>query len=209
VAAPSNVVASPLSASEVNVTWQDNSSNETGFEVHRSTAGAAFAVLASTGAGVISYSDLGLTPSTQYCYKVRAFRTTGSTTSYSQFSPTACTTTLASEPPLAPSAPGADIYPQGIGLFWVDNSTNEDGFKIERCQGVTCSDADFTVIATIGANNNSFFAYFLDQYVEAGTTYSYRVRAFNSAGDSAASDPVSATMCFVGVSEDGWYVCIA
>jgi hypothetical protein len=29
-----------------------------------------------------------------------------------------------------------------------------------------------------------------------------------SAGDSAPSDPVTAMMCFVGMSEDGWYVCI-
>src|SRR5437764_13515571 len=42
--------------------WQDNSPNETGFEVHRSTTGpgGTFTPLASTVANVTSYSDTGL-----------------------------------------------------------------------------------------------------------------------------------------------------
>lgn len=206
--APSGTNTIVVSVTQIDVSWQDNS-HETGFEIHRSTSGpsGAFTLLAVSGRNTTALSDAGLDPSTQYCYSVRAFRTTDGRTSYSQFSPTSCATTLASEPPPVPPAPSADIYPQGIGLIWVDNSINEDGFKIERCPGVACSGADFIVIATIGANNNSFFAYFFDYYVEPGTTYSYRVRAFNSAGDSAPSDPVSATACFVEVSEDGFYVC--
>ncbi|HEV8398318.1 MAG TPA: hypothetical protein VGQ18_00620 [Gemmatimonadales bacterium] len=100
-APPSNTTAVAISQGRIDVSWQDNSNNETGFEVQRSTAGAVFVVLALTGAGVINYSDAGLTSATQYCYKVRAFQTNGRRTTYSSFSATACATT----PP--PPQPGS------------------------------------------------------------------------------------------------------
>src|SRR5712691_11408550 len=113
VNAPSGTNALAVSWNQINVGWQDNSSNETGFEVHRSTTGpsGAFTLLASTAAGIASYGDAGLTPARQYCYKVRAFRRYDGKTSYSAFSNTACATTPALPPPpsTAPSAPsGAD-----------------------------------------------------------------------------------------------------
>ena len=97
---PSGTDATAMSTSRINVLWQDNSSSETGFEVHRSTAGAngAFVLRTSTGAGATVYADAALTAATQYCYKVRAFRAMGGKTSYSQFSATACATT-ATPPP--------------------------------------------------------------------------------------------------------------
>ncbi|MDP3910375.1 MAG: fibronectin type III domain-containing protein [Gemmatimonadales bacterium] len=204
VTAPSNTSAVAVSESRIDVSWQDNSSNETGFEVHRSTAGpnGAFTLLESTGAGITTFGDTGLSPARQYCYKVRAFKTAGKT-SDTQFSPTACATTLASAPPAAPSGLNADVYPFQIVLFWSDNSNDEDGWKIERCRGVVCSDADFTVIATKAPN----YPWYSDYDLEGETTYTYRVRAFNSAGDSAPTNQASATACFVEVSEDGTYVC--
>src|SRR6266571_8892319 len=74
--APSRTNAVAVSETRIDVSWQDNSSNETGFEVHRSTAGAsgAFVLLASTGAGATTYGDAALTPAKQYCYMVRAFQ---------------------------------------------------------------------------------------------------------------------------------------
>jgi len=85
VPAPSNTNAVAVSWDQINVGWRDNSSNETGFEVHRSTTGpsGAFALVATTGANGTSYGNGGLSGSTQYCYEVRAFRTTGGKTTYS------------------------------------------------------------------------------------------------------------------------------
>src|SRR5207249_10238837 len=79
VNAASSTNAAPVSKSRIDVSWRDNSTNETGFEVHRSTTGpsGAFILLTTTGANVTSSSDVGLSALTQYCYKVRAFKTTG------------------------------------------------------------------------------------------------------------------------------------
>ena len=74
-----------------------------------------------------------------------------------------------------------------IQLKWTDNATNEAGFKIERCQGAGCT--AFAQIATVAANTTTY----INTGLSAGTTYSYRVRANNSAGDSAYSNTASAT----------------
>src|SRR3989442_5479899 len=74
--APSSLNAVAVSDSQVNVSWQDNSPNETGFEIHRSTSGpnGTFSLIGTTAAGVTSRADTVLTASTQYCYKVSAFK---------------------------------------------------------------------------------------------------------------------------------------
>lgn len=73
----------------------------------------------------------------------------------------------------------------GLILSWQDNSTNEDGFKIER--GVSGSYAE---IASVGPNIQSY----TDTGLLAGTTFCYRVRAFNSSGVSSASNESCATI---------------
>jgi len=65
-----------------------------------------------------------------------------------------------------------------LTLTWNDTSNNEDGFKIERKEGLT---GTFTQIAVAGANISSYS----DSGLTDSTTYCYQVRAFNSAGDSA------------------------
>ena len=122
VKAPSSPTAIALSESQIDVAWQDNSTNETGFEVHRSTGGASatFTLLAPTGANVTNYSDTGVDPLTQYCYKVRAFRRADGKTGYSGFSTPACATTLA--PPPQPgsiqvTAATSGSYPDPDGYF--------------------------------------------------------------------------------------------
>ncbi len=96
-----------------------------------------------------------------------------------------------STPPTPPAAPtglaaNAMSYSQ-IDLTWADNANNETGFKIERCTGEGCS--DFAQIATVGANVTGY----ANTGLAASTSYSYRVRATNEAGDSDYSNTASAT----------------
>jgi len=97
VKAPSNANAVAVSDTRIDVSWRDNSTNETGFDVWRSSTGPAgtFTKVGGTGANQTKYSDVGLTNATQYCHRVRAFRNYDGKTSYSDFSNTACATTLA------------------------------------------------------------------------------------------------------------------
>jgi hypothetical protein len=69
-----------------------------------------------------------------------------------------------------------------INLTWSDNSNNEEGFKIERCQGQNCT--DFAEISQDRRNATAFSSIGLSRK----TRYSYRVRAFNAAGSSSYSN---------------------
>jgi hypothetical protein len=77
--APIGLAAVPVSATKINLTWMDSSTNETGFRVDRCT-GAGCSNFAQIGANLAvnstAYSDSGLTASTQYSYRVRAFNAT-------------------------------------------------------------------------------------------------------------------------------------
>ena len=74
-----------------------------------------------------------------------------------------------------------------IGLTWQDNSSNEDGFRIERCAGMGCT--GFTEIATVGANVTSY----PNTGLTAGTSFTYRVRAYSAERTSGYSNPATAT----------------
>jgi hypothetical protein len=72
-----------------------------------------------------------------------------------------------------------------LGATWMDNSSDEDGFKIERRTGTTQT---YTEIAIVGANVTSYN----DSGLVDGETYCYRVLAFNAAGSSPYSDEACA-----------------
>jgi serine protease len=92
-------------------------------------------------------------------------------------------------PTPAPAAPSnlrvTSTRTNSISIAWTDNSTNETGFSIERCQGSTCT--NFAEIGTVGANVTSA----TNSGLARRTTYRYRVRAYNSGGYSAYSNIVS------------------
>jgi hypothetical protein len=77
-AAPSGLTATATSSSQINLTWTDNSTNETGFKIERKTGAAGtWSQITTTAAGATSYSNTGLSASTTYYYRVRATNATG------------------------------------------------------------------------------------------------------------------------------------
>jgi predicted phage tail protein len=77
--APTNLVARAVSTTQINLSWTDNSSNETGFSIERCTGNSCtnFAQIATVGANVTSFPNTGLTKNTWYRYRVRAFNASG------------------------------------------------------------------------------------------------------------------------------------
>jgi len=118
---------------------------------------------------------------------------TGSGGSNTKTMPNYVTVTAATpsdtSPPTAPSTLAASATgSSSINLTWQGSTDNVGvtGYKIERCQGAGCT--AFAQIATSTALN------FGDTGRTAGTSYSYRVRATDAAGNlSAYSNSATAT----------------
>lgn len=68
----------------------------------------------------------------------------------------------------------ATVHAATLKLTWQDNSNNELGFALERCQGAGCT--GFKELTRTGVNVTEA----LDATVAEGVTYCYRVRAFNN-----------------------------
>ena len=79
---PSPLEAYASSATTVELTWADNSNDESGFRLERSDDGVNFAEIASLPANNSSYRDNSLVPDTLYSYRARAWNAEGSS-SYS------------------------------------------------------------------------------------------------------------------------------
>jgi predicted phage tail protein len=175
---PSNLSALAVSKSQINLAWTDNSTNETGYQIERSTDGMNFVQVAALGANIAAYSDAGLTASTTYCYRVRAVNSAGNSP-YTSYIVSA--TTIAAAVPTAPSDLAAKFVSSSqINLSWKDRSTNEAQFMVEQSLNGTT----FTQIAVLGANLQSYAA----SSLQPSTKYYFRVRAYNTAGYSPYSN---------------------
>jgi uncharacterized protein (TIGR02145 family) len=79
---PSNLTATAVPTTQVNLTWTDNSTNEAGFKIQRKTGSTSYADVTNVNADVTTYTDNGLTPNTTYTYRVYAFNAAGNSLSY-------------------------------------------------------------------------------------------------------------------------------
>jgi hypothetical protein len=174
--------ATAASWSEIDISWARIPS-VSGYQVWRSGAGSAgaYTQIATTAADVLRYADTGLTGSTQYCYEIRSFKSTGRNTTYGALSAALCATTLA-PPVIAPSETNAAPAGKDVSVTWKDNSTNEDGFRI---QWALTADGEWTQLATVGANVTTLSGFW--QSVEQQMCF--RVIAFNATGTSSPPTP--------------------
>jgi RHS repeat-associated protein len=76
--APTSLAAAAGSSLSISLSWVDNSNDETGFEIERSTVSGGFENVGLAPANAVSYSDPGLTEGTSYYYRIRAINATGS-----------------------------------------------------------------------------------------------------------------------------------
>jgi chitodextrinase len=178
--APTNLSATATAAGQISLTWTASTDNVgvTGYRVER-CQGAGCATFAQVGTPTASsYNDTGLIGSTNYSYRVRAVDAAGNLGGYSG---TASATTLATsdtQPPTAPSNLSATALSSSqINLTWTASTDNVGvtGYRVERCQAAGCS-----TFAQVGTPTTTSYS---DAGLTASTSYSYRVRATDGAGN--------------------------
>ena len=88
--------------------------------------------------------------------------------------------------PQTPAAPtdltASALSTTEVTLSWKDNANNEIGIKIERK-----GSGGYVQVGTVGTDVTNYN----DSGLAPGTTYSYRIKAYNSAGDSPYSNEVT------------------
>ncbi len=197
---PTNLQVTLLETGEVQLTWEDNASDESAYRVEARPAGGAFSTLASLPANTTSHvlSD-GLTPGVEYTFRVRAVGSGGTAASNQ-------VTLLFPQvdPPVAPS----DLIATGTGidsvrLQWTDNADNELHYEIEAqigdplgsaawhgdVESTDTPDKAFSLLGSADADSTSTTLSGLDPY----TLYTFRVRAIGAGGGSGYTGQAATT----------------
>jgi hypothetical protein len=165
--APTNLTATPVSATAIRLRWTDTSTDESGFTILNG------ATSNNAGANATTYTWNGLAPDTRMCFKVRAYNAVG----VSAYHPAAqqdwvCATSLPGTGPAAPTdLVATPVGATAIRLQWTDNSTDESGFTV--INGVTSRNA--------GANATTYTW----DGLAPGTYMCFKVRAHKPSGVSA------------------------
>jgi len=179
--APANPAAAAISPTQITVTWSD-AAGATGFDVQRSPNGIdTWATVGSTGQGVVTFTDGGLSSATTYYYRIVATNSGGSSAPSTVVSATTQQTT-----PSAPQSPrAAALSSSSISVMWT-GVANASSYQVQRsADGV----GGWSTVATVGQAANTT----TDTGLSASTSYWYRIIATNASGSSPPSAVVSAT----------------
>lgn len=189
--APTNLSATATSLTQINLAWTASTDNVgvTGYIVQRCSGSGCsnFAQVANITGNTPSYSDSGLTPGTAYSYQVQATDAAGNLSTFSIIA--TATTQADTTPPTTPTNLTATaVSATQINLAWTASTDNVGvaGYNVQRCQGANCS--NFAQVWQAEVNSLS------DSALTASTSYSYRVQAFDDAGNlSGFSNVATAT----------------
>ncbi len=184
--APSGLILTKTNDFAVNLLWNDNSSNENGFELWRKDGGnGTYRRIKTLPPGYISTDDSGLSAFTDYFYKVRAYNSSGP----SEFSNEVSTSNIVGGPwNLEAEAIGSST----IRLIWADFAVNELGFIIERTDPYT---NNFERIAIAPRGSTEYY----DNTVSANTGYRYRVAYYTNSSVSGYSNEVSISTYYTDI----------
>lgn len=220
---PVNNLRGNVSGSSITLTWGASTDSDIqGYLVYRGSGpGGTFTKLTSSPITSTSFTDSAYSANATYMVRAVKLERSGSGTYYNPsqgvFFPengsgtggggTGTTDggstggTGAQAPAAAGSLTASAASASQVNLKWQDNSANESGFRIERKTGVN---GTWSQVGTTAANTTTFN----NTGLSAGTTYYYRVFAFNDSGSSApsneansstaAANPTTAGATFVG-----------
>ncbi len=176
--APTNLAATASGSTQVNLSW--GASSEAGGTISQylieRCQGAGCSNFAQIGTATgLTYADSGLSGSTSYSYRVRAKDSAGNTGSYSNVATVSTAAPTITAPANLTAASASSTQ---INLTWsaaTESGGTVSAYLIERCQGSGCS--SFAQIASVSGTSYN------DASLTAATTYAYRVRATDAAGD--------------------------
>ena len=166
---PSGLTATAISSSQINLSWIAPSSNGgsaiTGYKIERSTdSGTTWsAVQSNTGSTGTTYSDIGLSSSTTYTYRVSAINSVGTGSPSNTASATTSNTTTG----------GTSIVLNGIQT--TSGTVTTSPYQITLANFNAGTGTDRLLVVGVGANNQ-----FVTSVTFGGVQLTKAVRSFHS-----------------------------
>ena len=161
---------SAVSASAVKLDWSKND-KATGYVIEQYKGGKWTAIATTKNNTTLTFTVKGLAKGTTYSFRIKSFRKTGSTTDFSEYTAIKAATLLDG----VSDFKVASTTGSWITLEWAKNG-NATGYSIEQYKG-----GKWTVIATTKNNTTLKFTV---KGLKNDTTYSFRIRAYKTAGGS-------------------------
>ena len=178
--APFNLAILNISDTEINLSWNDSSKEVSKYEIWRKTNfKGVFKKYFEVNGDVFNINDDNLIPDSMYSYKIKGINRFGE----SPFSEIVNTFGVGSSGNLIPPT-NLTAFAEGtqiVQLNWIDNSENENYFRIER----RTTNGSFSSIGIIDKNKSSFKD--SANGLIAGGEYFYRIKSFSNS-DSAWSN---------------------
>ncbi len=176
---PSDLVATAVSSSQINLSWTDNSGDETGFKIERKTgSGGTYVQRATVGANVTSYNNTGLSADTTYYYRVRAYSAAGN----SDYSNEDDDTTLPPPPPapvLTSPSYGETVSTLTPRLEW-NASTGATDYGLQ-----VATNSSFTTLVVDQTGITDLYYDIPGGNLSWNTRYYWRANASNSFGSTS------------------------
>jgi hypothetical protein len=184
---PLTLSTAPLSQSTIRLTWS-NANNRSAYSIERSlVSGGQFTEITTTGKGISNYTDTGLTPNTEYAYRVREIIQKGRSISYGSYSNTVSVKTL--EPDSIPPTIQITSPTNGqtlVGMISVSTNAS-DNIGVSRVELWK----DDVLVAT---DTSAPYNFSLDYTLKTSTQVSLLAKAFDVANNVGVSSPVAITM---------------
>ena len=161
---------SAVSASAVKLDWSKND-KATGYVIEQYKGGKWTTIATTKNNTTLTFTVKGLAEGTAYSFRIKSFRKTGSTTDFSEYTAIKAATLLDNVSDLKVTS----VTGSWITLEWAKND-KATGYAIEQYKG-----GKWTVIATTKNNTTLKFTV---KGLKNDTTYSFRIRAYKTAGGS-------------------------
>jgi chitodextrinase len=188
--APGTPSTSGVTSTQITVTWSASTDNVgvTNYTLERCAGVGCVSYAPIATQSGLSFSDTGLTPSTSYSYRVQATDAAGNVSAYSGIATAVTDAPLDTQAPTAPGTPvTSGVSSTQITVTWAaaTDDVAVSTYTVERCASIGCS--DFAAIATQPGVSVT------DTGLTSSTSYSYRVKATDAAGNTSAYSPVATT----------------
>lgn len=172
-AAPTGLIATPTATDTIELQWNDESVDETGFRIslRETGSGAPFAEAGAVAEDVDQFVVSGLEEGQPYDFELVAFNAGGESI------PVTVTASTLARPAAPTDFAVVTVTGDSVSLQWVDTSDNETAFKIERADSGSGS---FVLVADLPSESTAFS----DTGLTPGSGYDYRLSSVNEAGNS-------------------------